>query len=131
RGIKADPNHIRSGDYREDVAFSAARELLALQRPPTAMYVANNVMLVGVMRAIAEAGFNCPADISVVSTDDLAWTTAFRPQLTTVRQPVREMGLEAVRLLVDRIVRRSDEAPKRLVLQPTLIVRESCAPMQH
>ena len=129
RGIKPDPSHIRSGDYREDVAFSATREVLALPDPPTAIYVANNVMLIGVMRAIAEAGFNCPADISVVSTDDLTWATAFRPRLTTVRQPVREMGLEAVRLLVDRITRPSEEPAKRLVLPPTLIVRESCAPI--
>ena len=128
RGVTPDPNHIRSGDYREDVAFSAMREVLALPNPPTAIYVANNVMLIGVMRAIAEAGFNCPSDISVVSTDDLAWATAFRPRLTTVRQPVREMGLEAVRLLVERITRPSEEPPKRLVLPPTLIVRESCSP---
>jgi LacI family transcriptional regulator len=128
RGITPDPNHIRSGDFREDVAYSAMREVLALPEPPTAIYVANNVMLIGVMRAIAEAGFNCPSDISVVSTDDLAWATAFRPRLTTVRQPVREMGLEAVRLLVDRIARPSEEPAKRLVLPPTLIVRESCSP---
>jgi LacI family transcriptional regulator len=130
RGIQPEPSHIRSGDFREDVAYSATREVLALPDPPTALYVANNVMLTGVMRAVAEAGINCPVDISVVSTDDLAWATAFRPRLTTVRQPVREMGLEAVRLLVDRIARNSDEPAKRLVLQPTLIVRESCAPIR-
>jgi LacI family transcriptional regulator, galactose operon repressor len=127
--IALDPNYVRSGDFREDVAYSATREMLALPNPPTAIYVANNLMLVGVMRAIAEAGFICPADISVVSTDDFSWASAFRPRLTTVRQPVREMGLEAVRLLVDRISRPSAEPARRLVLQPTLIVRESCAPL--
>lgn len=131
RGIAPDPKHIRHGDYREDVAYSVTREVLALSDPPTALYVANNTMLIGAMRAIAEAGFRCPADISVVSTDDLPWATAFRPRLTTVRQPVREMGLEAVRLLVDRITRPSDEPARRLVLPPTLIVRDSCAPIQH
>lgn len=130
RGIKPDPGHVRSGDYREDVAYSATRDVLKLPNPPTAIYVANNLMLVGVMRAIAEAGFNCPGDISVVSTDDFSWSTAFRPRLTTVRQPVREIGVEAVRLVVDRITRSSDDPAKRLVLQPTLIVRESCAPRQ-
>lgn len=128
RGIKPDPRHVRSGDFREDVAYSAAREMLALPNPPTALYVANNLMLVGVMRAVSEAGINCPADISVVSTDDFNWSTAFRPRLTTVHQPVREMGVEAVRLLVDRITRAPAEPVKRIVLQPTLIVRESCAP---
>jgi LacI family transcriptional regulator len=128
RGIKPQANHLRSGDFREDVAYSAAREMLALADPPSALYVANNLMLVGVMRAVAEAGFNCPADISVVSTDDFNWSTAFRPRLTTVQQPVREMGVEAVRLLIDRITRAPIEPPKRIVLQPTLVVRESCAP---
>jgi LacI family transcriptional regulator len=129
--VSPDPKHIRNGDYREDVAYSAAREMLALADPPTGLYVANNMMLVGTMRAIAEAGFTCPADISVVSTDDIPWATAFRPRLTTVRQPVREMGLEAVRLLVDRIVRPSDEPARQLVLPPTLIVRDSCAPVRR
>jgi LacI family transcriptional regulator len=131
RGIIPDAKHMRHGDYREDVAYSVTREVLGLPDPPTALYVANNMMLIGAMRAIAEAGFRCPADISVVSTDDLPWATAFRPRLTTVRQPVREMGLEAVRLLVDRITRPSDEPARRLVLPPTLIVRDSCAPIQH
>jgi LacI family transcriptional regulator len=129
--ISPDPSHIRSGDFREDVAYAATREVLALPKPPTALYVANNVMLIGVMRAIAEAGFNCPSDISVVSTDDLTWSSAFRPRLTTVSQPVRDIALEAVRLLVDRIARGSTEPPRRLILQPTLIVRESCSPTRN
>jgi len=129
-GLNVEAGHIRSGDCREDVAYSVTRELLAQKSRPTALYVANNMMLVGVMRAITEAGLICPNDISVVSTDDFTWGTAFRPRLTTVVQPVREMGLEAVRLLVDRITRGSAESAKRLTLQPTLIVRESCAPLR-
>jgi LacI family transcriptional regulator len=131
RGLALDPAHVRSGDFREDVAYSATRDMLARKKPPTALYVANNLMLVGVMRAIGEAGLACPADISVVSTDDFSWATAFRPRLTTVRQPVREIGLEAVRLLVERITRPSEAPARRLVMQPTLIVRESCAPVSR
>ncbi len=130
-GLSLKPSHARSGDFREDMAYSATREILALPDRPTALYVANNLMLVGVMRAIAEAGLVCPADVSVVSTDDFSWSTAFRPRLTTVRQPTREIGLEAVRLLVDRIARPSQEPAKRIVMQPTLIVRESCSPLPH
>ena len=114
QNVALDPAHVRSGDFREDAAFSVAREMLALPNRPTALYVANNQMLIGVMRAIAEAGLACPADISVVSTDDFSWATAFRPRLTTVRQPVREMGAEAVRLLVERItahLRGAGQAP--------------------
>lgn len=130
-GLTADPDCIRSGDYREDVAFSATQEILRLPEPPTAFYVANNLMLVGVMRAIAEAGLSCPTDISVISTDDLTWANGFHPRPTIVRQPVWEIGTEAVRLLIDRLSRSPNEPVKRLVLAPTLIVRESCAPLRH
>jgi LacI family transcriptional regulator len=128
RGIAVNPQHIRSGDYREDRAYSVAREILRLPDRPTAFFVANNLMLIGVMRAISEAGLNCPADISVVSMDDFMWVNAFRPRLTTVSQPMAEMGAEAVRLLVERLTAASGEPPRRVVMQPTLIVRESCAP---
>ena len=93
--------------------------------PPTAIYV----MLIGVMRAIVDAGLSCPTNISIVATDDVTWANAFRPRLTTVRQPVNEMGTGAVRLLIERVTRPSDEPPKRLVLPPTLIVRDSCMPL--
>ena len=128
RGLTPDPQHIRSGDYREDRAFSVAREILRQPERPTAFFVANNLMLIGLMRAIAEAGLNCPADISVVSMDDFIWVNAFRPRLTTVSQPMAEMGAEAVRLLSERLSGATDDPPHRVVMQPTLNVRESCGP---
>jgi LacI family transcriptional regulator len=128
RGLTPDPQHIRSGDYREDRAYSVTREILRLPNRPTAFFVANNLMMLGVMRAIAEAGLNCPADISVVSMDDFVWVNSFRPRLTTVSQPMAEMGAEAVRLLVERLSGASEDPPHRITMQPTLIVRESCAP---
>lgn len=128
RGLTPDPQHIRSGDYREDRAFSVAREILRQRERPTAFFVANNLMLIGLMRAIAEAGLNCPADISVVSMDDFIWVNAFRPRLTTVSQPMAEMGAEAVRLLSDRLSGATEDPPHRVVMQPTLNVRESCGP---
>jgi LacI family transcriptional regulator len=128
RGLTPEPQHIRSGDYREDRAYSVTREILRQPDRPTAFFVANNLMMIGVMRAIAEAGLSCPADISVVSMDDFVWVNAFRPRLTTVSQPMAEMGAEAVRLLVERLSGASEDPPHRIIMQPTLIVRESCAP---
>jgi LacI family transcriptional regulator len=128
RGLTPDPQHIRSGDYREDRAFSVAREILRQPDRPTAFFVANNLMLIGLMRAIAEAGLNCPSDISVVSMDDFIWVNAFRPRLTTVSQPMAEMGAEAVRLLNERLSGATEDPPHRVVMQPTLNVRESCGP---
>ncbi|MGR9251285.1 substrate-binding domain-containing protein [Rhizobium leguminosarum] len=69
RGLTLAPNHIRAGEFREDIAYSVARELLTQPAPPTAIYVANGVMALDVMRALADLSLKCPDDISIASTD--------------------------------------------------------------
>lgn len=130
RGLAPDPAHIRSGEFREDVAYAQAQALLQLPNRPTALYVANNLMLAGVMRAVSDLGLNYPDDISIVVTDELPGFGEYQPQFTRTEQPVRDMANEAIRLLMDRInrVEAKHSAPRHVVFQPRLIVRESCAP---
>jgi LacI family transcriptional regulator len=71
KGMTLEPRFVRSGDFREEAAYSAARGLLEQPERPTALYVANGLMALGVMRAIADAGLRCPEDISVASTDNI------------------------------------------------------------
>ena len=78
------------------------------------------------MRAIAEMGLCCPADVAVAGIDDLPWMAGFWPRLTVVAQPGRAMGREAARLLLDRIAKRRTDAPVRMVLSTELHVRDSC-----
>ena len=68
KGLRLEPRFVRSGDFREEAAYSAARALLEQSERPTALYVANGLMALGVMRAIADAGLRCPEDVSVAST---------------------------------------------------------------
>ena len=125
-GLELDPTLVREAGFREDEAVHACRALLALPRPPTALFVANNQMLIGVMRAIAAAGLSCPRDISIAAIDDFPWAVAFTPALTTVRQPVDEMAAAALEMLLDRIS-GPGAAAQRLVMAPELVVRDSCA----
>jgi LacI family transcriptional regulator len=120
-------SYIRHGNYLENEAFRVCCQLLRESPAPTALFVANNHMLIGVMRAVTELGLTCPKDISIAAIDDFPWANAFTPRLTTIRQPVRQMAEEVVRLLLRRIAGEAGE-PVNTVLEASLIVRESCAP---
>ena len=130
RGLTPLPSHVRSGEFREEVAYSVARDLLRSPDRPSALYVANGVMALGVMRAVADLGLRCPADISVASTDNIAGIGGLRPQLTRTEHPVLEMTNEAFRMLVDRIKGTSFDAGRNVVFNPALVVGDSCAPLR-
>jgi LacI family transcriptional regulator len=130
RGLAPEPRHVRSGEFREDAAYSVARSLLEQPDRPTALYVASGVMALGAMRAIADLGLRCPADISIASTDTIPGIGGLRPRLTRTEHPVVDMTNEAIRLLVDRISRGSRVEQRNVVFQPTLVVGDSCAPLR-
>ena len=130
RGLTPDPRHVRSGEFREDVAYSAARDVLGQCEPPTALYVANGVMALGVMRAVIDLGLRCPEDISIASTDNIAGIGGLKPQLTRTEHPVVEMTNEALRMLVDRIKRAAPEIGRNIMFKPALVVGDSCASLR-
>ena len=113
-------------DSNIDAAFAAARELLGARMRPDAIFCTNNFMTLGAMRAIAELGLVCPDDVAVAGVDDFPWTAGFRPRLTAVAQPAREMGQKAAALLLDRIAKKSFAESVRIVLPTELRIRESC-----
>lgn len=126
-GLPYEERLVRDAGFREEPAYEAACELLAAPERPTAIFAANNLIAIGVMRAIADARLDCPHDVSVVSIDDFAWANAFRPRLTTVAQPVAAMGEAAVRLLLARISGAAPAAARTEVMAPMLQVRDSCS----
>ena len=117
-------NHVVHGAFREDEAHAAAAELLGADPLPSAIFVANNLMLIGVMKAIAERRLRVPDDISVISIDDFAWASAFQPALTVLRQPITVMADAAVSRLLAR-VRGEDVPPQAVTLAAELLVRGS------
>ncbi len=117
---------VRPGHYREAEAHQAALQLLALADRPTAIFAANNLMVIGMMKAIRDSGLSCPEDISVACFDDFPWSDVFKPQLTTVTQPVQNIGEQAANLLLDRLTGGLDDAPRQIILHGTLTIRDSC-----
>lgn len=129
RGLAPLPGDVRSGEFREDAAYSVARDILGQPDRPTALYVANGVMAIGVMRAIADLGLRCPEDISIASTDTISGVGGLKPRLTRTEHPVADMTNTALRMLVERIDGKVSVAPRHIVFQPALVVGESCAPV--
>ena len=126
-GAPLDDNLVRFGDFRTMGGWEGARELLRLPSPPTALVIANNQMTLGALLAAKEEGLRVPADVSVVGFDDPEWAPLTDPPLTTLAQPTYEMGVRAAKLLLDRIEGGDGTAPRRVLLEPWLEVRESTA----
>lgn len=116
---------IAEGDWTQQSGYRALQHLLQVPVPPTAVFVASDSMAVGAMRAAAAAGYRIPDDLSIVGFDDLPFAAYTSPPLTTIHQPVGDMGATAVRLLVELIEHRAS-APQQVRLPTRLVVRESC-----
>ncbi|WP_020137602.1 LacI family DNA-binding transcriptional regulator [Streptomyces sp. 351MFTsu5.1] len=124
-GLPYDPHLIVHGDSESAGAEVATAALLALATPPTALVTANNTMTIGTLRTLRERGLAIPDDLALCCFDDFAWADLFAPRLTAIAQPSREIGAEAVRLLLDRLA--APDRPTRTLRLPCAFVhRTSC-----
>jgi LacI family transcriptional regulator len=112
------------GNFRTDGGYAAAKKLLKLPKPPDGLLISNDLMTIGALQAIAEAGLSIPDDIAVVGFDNASWATAFRPPLTVVTQPTYEIGEVATDLLLRR-VNGEQFPPRHVVLRAKLVERGS------
>jgi LacI family transcriptional regulator/LacI family repressor for deo operon, udp, cdd, tsx, nupC, and nupG len=101
-----------------------ANELFDLRKPPTAVFVCNNLMTVGALAALHHRGLRVPHDVAVVGFDDLPWAEALDPPPTVVRQPAYEVGRQAMELLLKRIMEPARPAVTVRLL-PELVIRRS------
>ena len=113
-----------------DSGRDAATALLALPDPPTAIFAFNDNIAIGVIQAARARGLRVPDDLSVVGFDDVEHATIVTPALTTVRQPLAEMGRTAVSLL-SRLMERQSLETLRVELATRLVVRDSTAPLRN
>jgi LacI family transcriptional regulator len=124
--IPLDPTLIAVADSRVDGGERGTMQLLTQQTTrPTALFMMNGLMVIGALRAIARIGLRCPQDIALIGFDDFEWSSVTHPSLTTVRQPIYEIGQRAAQLLFERLQKR-DKEPSEVRLRPQLIIRESC-----
>ncbi len=108
----------------EDGGYQGMQHLLRLRTPPTAVVAGNDQMAIGAIRALQDRGLRAGSDVAVVGFDDIPLARHVHPSLTTLRQPIYEIGQHLCRLLV-AVLRREADGPRHLLLQPELIVRES------
>jgi LacI family transcriptional regulator len=126
-GILADPRLEVSAIPEIGPGREAARELLELDDPPTAIFAFNDNIAIGAMQEARSRGLSVPEDLSLVGFDDVEHATIVTPTLTTVRQPLAEMGRTAVSLL-SRLLERQRFETLHVELATRLVVRESTSP---
>ncbi len=125
-GIPLDPTLVRPGNFQADSGYTQTCELLALEEPPTAIFACSDLQATGAYRALYTHGRVVPHDISVIGFDDVPFSKLMCPALTTIRQPLFEMGRTATSMLL-RLIAGEVLDSKRVELTTQLIVRESCA----
>ena len=112
-----------------ETGYIATKKLLASGEKFTAVFAFNDVSAIGAIRALEEAGLHVPTDVSVLGFDDIYAAAFYNPALTTIRQPLYEMGKLAAKTVLDGLKKTDDTVPKMLNVEPTLIVRNSTAPV--
>jgi DNA-binding LacI/PurR family transcriptional regulator len=138
-GLKLDPSlvvriesagwSIKPGHHpmAPEIGYKPMAALLEKSRNFTAVFCFNDIAAIGAIRALKDAGLSVPGDVSVVGFDDIQSAAYATPSLTTVRQPLAEMGKRGAQMLLKRIASRENGFPAEIVMEPTLVVRESTA----
>ncbi|MCB0164615.1 MAG: LacI family DNA-binding transcriptional regulator [Anaerolineae bacterium] len=123
RQIPVDESLMVESDFSEAGGYQAMQQLLPHQ--PNAVFIASDTMALGALRALREVGLSVPEDIAIIGFDDLPFAATADPPLTTVRQPIRRLGAQAVEMLINLL--QNGLAPPQHFTAPTeLIIRQSC-----
>src|SRR5260370_16012519 len=139
-GLKIDPANVIRIDAASwsmkagyhpmapEIGFKSMQALLEKSRDFTAVFCFNDIAAIRAIRALKDAGLSVPGDVSVVGFDDILSAAYSTPSLTTVRQPLLEMGKRGAQVLLERIAHREQEYPAQITLAPELVVHASTAP---
>lgn len=139
-GLRIDPAHVTRIDaigwsmkagyhpMAPEIGYKPMQALLEKTRGFTAVFCFNDIAAIGAIRALKDAGLSVPGDVSVVGFDDILSAAYSTPSLTTVRQPLFEMGKRGAQVLLERIAKREEEYPAEIVVAPEFVVRESTGP---
>jgi DNA-binding LacI/PurR family transcriptional regulator len=139
-GLRIDPAHViridtagwsmKTGYHpmAPEIGYKPMQALLEKSRDFTAIFCFNDIAAIGAIRALKDAGLSVPGDVSVVGFDDIQSAAYSTPSLTTVRQPLMEMGQRGAKVLLERIANREADYPAEIVMAPELVVRESTGP---
>jgi LacI family transcriptional regulator len=121
--LKFNPSLIMESDFTEAGGYSAMQKLLPFK--PDAMFAASDMMAIGAIRAIRDAGLKVPNDVAIVGFDDLPIPAVNEYQLTTIHQPVVQFGFKAVETLME-LIECNSAVVKQVLLETELVVRKTC-----
>ena len=136
RGIKIDEALTAQleGDIPSpEIGYAAMKKILSKNKPFTAVFAFNDISAIGAIRALQEAGRTVPADVSVLGFDDIYAAAFHNPALTTIRQPLFEMGKLAAQTVLKQLPadkEKTEEIPPMLTVEPELVIRNSTAPVK-
>ena len=123
-GISMRPECVLTGDLTEHGGYERTLELIGLPERPTAIVACNDLMAIGAIRAIQDSGLTVGRDISVTGFDDIPISEYVQPSLTTVSQPIYQIGRSACQMLVD-LLNEKEFDRKQILLEPALMIRHS------
>ena len=127
-GIGAANGLVQFGGFMQHGGYQAMMRLLAPPDPPTAVFVANNLMTIGALRALKDIGVQVPQDLSIIGFDDHIFADLIDPPLTVIDRPMEEQGALAMRILLSKLNGPPANRIRRVVLDTRLVERASCAP---
>jgi LacI family transcriptional regulator len=131
-GVEPPPERVvqlLTGGWTPHIGYEPAKRLTNATRDFTALVCFNDTSAIGAIRALHEVGMRVPSDVSVIGFDDIVSAEFHVPSLTTIRQPLKHMGKLAASILLDRIANPTQQYAPNIPVKPTLIVRESTAPV--
>ena len=127
-GLAYDPALVMNGNWSATSGYQATRQMIESGRTFAALFAQNDQMAVGAIRALRESGRRVPGDVSVIGFDDIPLASYFDPPLTTLRQPLEELGRQAARLLIETI-HNPGRPSEQVLIQARLVERASCGPL--
>ncbi|SOD04156.1 transcriptional regulator, LacI family [bacterium JGI 053] len=125
-GLAPDAALEAEGDFTEDGGYRAARRLLELRQPPTAIFAANDSTAIGAMSALREAGVSVPGQMAVAGFDDIPISRYLTPALSSVRVSINDLGARAMEQLVRAVEGQNQHERVHQTLPTTLVIRDSC-----
>lgn len=121
---------ILLGDTSFNSGYQAIINNIEMVKKTTALFAQNDLMALGAIRALKELSIRVPEDIAVVGYDNIEFATYYKPYLTTVHQPTKEIAMLTCERLVNLLNNKESSVRRRIVIQPRLIVRESCGALE-
>jgi LacI family transcriptional regulator len=128
-GLSILPEYQANTDYGIEEGYQQCLNLMKLKQPPTAIFTYSDLLAIGAMRAASDLGLTIPGDLSIIGFDDITLASYTTPRLTTIHQDKDQIGVLAVKQLLNRI-NEPDLPPQKILLPTRLVIRESTGPMK-